>query len=34
MRYDDILNQEPALLDLVVNPVVLPYLVEMVERPR
>ena len=34
VRYDDILNQETSLLDLVVNPKVLPYIDEMVERPR
>lgn len=34
VRYDDILNQEPSLLDLVVNPKVLPYIDEMVDRPR
>ena len=34
VRYDDILNQEPSLLDLVVNPRVLPYIDEMVDRPR
>ncbi|MCZ6677712.1 MAG: phytanoyl-CoA dioxygenase family protein [Candidatus Poribacteria bacterium] len=34
VRYDDILNQEPSLLPLVVNPKVLPYIDEMVSRPR
>ena len=34
VRYDDILNQETSLLDLVVNPKVLPYIDEMVDRPR
>ena len=34
VRYDDIVNQEPSLVDLAAHPVILPYLVEMVERPR
>ena len=34
VRYDDIVNQEPSLVDLAAHPVLLPYLVEMVERPR
>ena len=34
VRYNDILNLEPACLPLVDNPRVLPYLREMIERPR
>jgi ectoine hydroxylase-related dioxygenase (phytanoyl-CoA dioxygenase family) len=34
VRYDDILNQEPSLLPLVTNPLTLPYIDEMVSRPR
>ena len=34
ITYDDILNQEPSLLDLVVNPRVLPYVDEMITKPR
>ena len=34
VRYDNIINQEPALVELAANPMVLPYIVEMVERPR
>ena len=34
VRYDDIVNLEPSLVDLAANPVLLPYLAEMVERPR
>ena len=34
VRYDDIVNQEPDLVDLAANPQVLPYILEMVEKPR
>ena len=34
VRYDDLINQEPALVDLSANPVVVPYLSEMIEKPR
>ena len=34
VRYNDILNQEPALLELAANEKLIPYLVEMIERPR
>lgn len=34
VRYDDLINNEPALVDLAANPVVIPYLVEMIEKPR
>ena len=34
VRYDDIINQEPNLVELAANPALLPYLIEMVERPR
>lgn len=34
VRYDDIVNQEPSLVELTENPTVLPYLVEMIEKPR
>ena len=34
VRYDDIINDEPALVDLAANPIVLPYILEMVEKPR
>ena len=34
VRYDDIINQEAGLVELAANPVVLPYILEMVERPR
>jgi hypothetical protein len=34
VRYDDVVNQEASLVPLAANPKLLPYLVEMVERPR
>jgi hypothetical protein len=34
VRYDDVVNQEAALVALAANPRVLPYLVEMIEKPR
>lgn len=34
VRYNDIINMEPALVDLAANPVVLPYLTEMMDKPR
>ena len=34
VRYDDILNEEPRLVELAANPRLLPYLVEMIEKPR
>ncbi len=34
VRYDDVVNQETSLVPLAANPKLLPYLVEMVERPR
>jgi len=34
VRYDDVVNQEPSLVELAANTKVLPYLTEMVERPR
>ena len=34
VRYDDVVNQEESLVELAANPVVLPHIREMVERPR
>ena len=34
VRIDDIINQEPVLVPLVDNPVVVPYLKEMIDHPR
>jgi len=34
VRYDDVVNQEASLVSLAANPKILPYLVEMVEKPR
>lgn len=34
VRYDDVVNQEPELVDLAANPAILPYLEEMIEKPR
>ena len=34
VRYDDVVNQEPALVDLAANPKILPYLSEMIDKPR
>ncbi|MEE3258249.1 MAG: phytanoyl-CoA dioxygenase family protein [Candidatus Latescibacterota bacterium] len=34
VRYDDIVNQEPSLVELAANPALIPYLREMIERPR
>ena len=34
VRYNDILNLEPTLLDLAANEKLIPYLLEMIERPR
>ena len=34
VRYDDVVNQEESLVGLAANPVVLPYIREMVELPR
>jgi ectoine hydroxylase-related dioxygenase (phytanoyl-CoA dioxygenase family) len=34
VRYDDLINQEPALVDLAANPNTLPYLTEMTDKPR
>ena len=34
LRIDGIVNQEPALIPLVDNPIVLPYIKEMVDHPR
>lgn len=34
VRYDDIANREASLVDLAANPRVLPYLLEMIEKPR
>mgnify|MGYP006097595705 FL=1 len=34
VRYDDIINQEPGLVELAAHPVILPYLDEMIEKPR
>jgi len=34
VRYDDIVNQEASLVSLAANPKLLPYLVEMIEKPR
>ena len=34
VRYNDVINQDAAFIELVANPRVLPYLAEMVERPR
>jgi ectoine hydroxylase-related dioxygenase (phytanoyl-CoA dioxygenase family) len=34
VRYDDFINNEPDLVDLAAKPVVIPYLAEMVEKPR
>jgi len=34
VRYDDIINAEPSLVELAANPRLLPYLAEMIENPR
>ena len=34
VRYDDIVNQEPSLVELAANPALIPYLREMIERRR
>jgi ectoine hydroxylase-related dioxygenase (phytanoyl-CoA dioxygenase family) len=34
VRYDDFINNEPTFVDLSANPVIIPYLVEMIEKPR
>jgi len=34
VRCDDLINNEPELVDLAANPVIIPYLVEMIEKPR
>ncbi|MFT5368227.1 MAG: ectoine hydroxylase-related dioxygenase (phytanoyl-CoA dioxygenase family) [Candidatus Latescibacterota bacterium] len=34
VRYDDIVNQEAVLIPLAANPKVVPYIVEMMEKPR
>ena len=34
LRINDIVNQEPVIVPLIENPVVLPYISEMVENPR
>ena len=34
VRYDDIINAEPSLVELAANPMLLPYLAEMIENPR
>lgn len=34
VRYNDVVNDEAELVELAANPVVLPYLAEMIEKPR
>jgi len=34
VRYDDIINKEPELLELSANPIIIPCLKEMIENPR